>query len=132
SDARKQISTRAWGADGGTVDAKNDDELESLVVSEVENILAPSLRRVINATGVVLHTNLGRAPLARQAVARIVATASLYHNLEYDLARGERGKRDAHTSALVAEICGREAGIVVNNNPPPVSLFLHALPRGGQ
>jgi L-seryl-tRNA(Ser) seleniumtransferase len=130
SDARKQISTRAWGADGGTVDAKNDDELESLVVSEVENILAPSLRRVINATGVVLHTNLGRAPLARQAVARIVATAPLYNNLEYDLARGERGKRDAHTSGLLAELCGTEAAIVVNNNAAAVLLVLHALAKG--
>jgi len=130
SDARKQISTRAWGADGGTVDAKNDDELESLVVSEVENILAPSLRRVINATGVVLHTNLGRAPLARQAVARIVATAPLYNNLEYDLERGERGKRDAHTSRLLAELCGTEAAIVVNNNAAAVLLVLHALAKG--
>ena len=130
SDARKQISTRALGADGGTVDAKNDDELESLVVSEVENILAPSLRRVINATGVVLHTNLGRAPLARQAVARIVATAPLYNNLEYDLARGERGKRDAHTSRLLAELCGTEAAIVVNNNAAAVLLVLHALAKG--
>ena len=130
SDARKQISTRAWGADGGTVDAKNDDELESLVVSEVENILAPSLRRVINATGVVLHTNLGRAPLARQAVARIVATAPLYNNLEYDLERGERGKRDAHTSRLLAELCGTETAIVVNNNAAAVLLVLHALAKG--
>ena len=130
SDARKQISTRALGADGGTVDAKNDDDLESLVVSEVENILAPSLRRVINATGVVLHTNLGRAPLARQAVARIVATAPLYNNLEYDLARGERGKRDAHTSRLLAELCGTEAAIVVNNNAAAVLLVLHALAKG--
>ncbi len=130
SDARKQISTRALGADGGTVDAKNDDDLESLVVSEVENILAPSLRRVINATGVVLHTNLGRAPLARQAVARIVATAPLYNNLEYDLARGERGKRDAHTSRLLAELCGTETAIVVNNNAAAVLLVLHALAKG--
>src|SRR6202034_2394984 len=130
SDARKQISTRAWGADGGTVDAKNDDELESLVVSEVENILAPSLRRVINATGVVLHTNLGRAPLARQAVARIVATAPLYNNLEYDLERGERGKRDVHTSRLLAELCGTESAIVVNNNAAAVFLVLHALAKG--
>jgi L-seryl-tRNA(Ser) seleniumtransferase len=130
SDARKQISTRALGADGGTVDAKNDDDLESLVVSEVETILAPSLRRVINATGVVLHTNLGRAPLARQAVARIVATAPLYNNLEYDLARGERGKRDAHTSRLLAELCGTEAAIVVNNNAAAVLLVLHALAKG--
>ena len=130
SDARKQISTRALGADGGTVDAKNDDDLESLVVPEVENILAPSLRRVINATGVVLHTNLGRAPLARQAVARIVATAPLYNNLEYDLARGERGKRDAHTSRLLAELCGTEAAIAVNNNAAAVLLVLHALAKG--
>jgi L-seryl-tRNA(Ser) seleniumtransferase len=96
----------------------------------VENILAPSLRRVINATGVVLHTNLGRAPLARQAVARIVATAPLYNNLEYDLARGERGKRDAHTSRLLAELCGTEAAIVVNNNAAAVLLVLHALAKG--
>src|ERR1700678_4264230 len=132
SDARKQISTRALGADGGTVDAKNDDDLESLVVSEVENILAPSLRRVINATGVVLHTNLGRAPLARQAVARIVATAPLYNNLEYDLVRGERGKRDVHTSRLFAELCGTEAAIVVNNNAAAVFLVLHALAKGDE
>src|SRR5580693_713735 len=130
SDARKQISTRAWGADGAAVDSRRDDELESLVISEVENILAPSLRRVINATGVVLHTNLGRAPLARQAVARIVATASLYNNLEYDLARGERGKRDAHTSRLLAELCGTESAIVVNNNAAAVFLVLHALAKG--
>ena len=96
----------------------------------MENILAPSLRRVINATGVVLHTNLGRAPLARQAVARIVATAPLYNNLEYDLARGERGKRDAHTSRLLAELCGTESAIVVNNNAAAVFLVLHALAKG--
>jgi L-seryl-tRNA(Ser) seleniumtransferase len=130
SEARKQISTQASGSSGPAVDSRNDDELESLVISEVENILAPSLRRVINATGVVLHTNLGRAPLARQAVARIVATAPLYNNLEYDLARGERGKRDAHTSRLLAELCGTEAAIVVNNNAAAVFLVLHALAKG--
>src|SRR5271156_3040948 len=130
SEARKHISTQAFGSSSAAVDSKNDDELESLVISEVENILAPSLRRVINATGVVLHTNLGRAPLARQAVARIVATAPLYNNLEYDLARGERGKRDAHTSRLLAELCGTETAIVVNNNAAAVLLVLHALAKG--
>ena len=130
SEARKHISTQAFGSSSAAVDSKNDDELESLVISEVENILAPSLRRVINATGVVLHTNLGRAPLARQAVARIVATAPLYNNLEYDLARGERGKRDVHTSRLLAELCGTEAAIVVNNNAAAVLLVLHALAKG--
>jgi len=130
SGARKQISTQALSSSSLVADPKTDDELESLVISEVENILAPSLRRVINATGVVLHTNLGRAPLARQAVARIVATASLYNNLEYDLARGERGKRDVHTSRLLAELCGTESAIVVNNNAAAVFLVLHALSRG--
>lgn len=107
-------------------------DLESRVVSEVEHILAPSLRRLINATGVVLHTNLGRAPLARQAVARIVATATQYSNLEYNLARGDRGKRDAHTSRLIAELCGTDAAIVVNNNAAAVFLVLHALAKGDE
>src|SRR5271156_5244498 len=132
SEARKQISTQASGSSGPAVDSRNADELESLVISEVENILAPSLRRVINATGVVLHTNLGRAPLARQAVARIVATATQYTNLEYDLSRGERGKRDVHTSQLLQKLTGAEAAIVVNNNAAAVFLVLAALARGGE
>jgi L-seryl-tRNA(Ser) seleniumtransferase len=107
-------------------------ELESRVISAVESILAPSLRRLINATGVVLHTNLGRAPLARQAVARMVATATQYNNLEYDLPGGERGKRDVHTSGLLAELCGTESAIVVNNNAAAVFLVLHALAKGDE
>jgi L-seryl-tRNA(Ser) seleniumtransferase len=113
-------------------DSAREGDFESRVMSEVEHSLAPSLRRVINATGVVLHTNLGRAPLARQAIARIVATATQYSNLEYDLSRGERGKRDAHTSRLTAELCGTEAAIVVNNNAAAVLLVLHALAKGDE
>jgi L-seryl-tRNA(Ser) seleniumtransferase len=107
-------------------------DFESRVVSEVENLLAPSLRRVINATGVILHTNFGRAPLARQAVARIVATATKYSNLEYDLSGGVRGKRDVHVAKLIAELCGTEAAIVVNNNAAAVFLVLHALAKGDE
>jgi L-seryl-tRNA(Ser) seleniumtransferase len=130
SEARRQITTQGSNSVASTVDSKIEDDLESRVIAEVDSILAPSLRRVINATGVVLHTNLGRAPLARQAVARIVATATQYNNLEYDLARGERGKRDVHTSRLVAELCGTEVAIVVNNNAAAVFLVLHALAKG--
>jgi L-seryl-tRNA(Ser) seleniumtransferase len=130
SEARQQITKRASDPSAVPAGSTNEDDLESRVISEVENILAPSLRRLINATGVVLHTNLGRAPLARQAVARIVATATQYNNLEYDLALGERGKRDVHTSRLVAELCGTEAAIVVNNNAAAVFLVLHALAKG--
>src|SRR6202046_4403952 len=129
AEARLELTTPSAPAPE-MIDSGRQWDFESRVVSEVDRALAPSLRRVINATGVVLHTNLGRAPLARQAVARIVATASLYNNLEYDLARGERGKRDVHTSRLLAELCGTEAAIVVNNNAAAVFLVLHALAKG--
>jgi L-seryl-tRNA(Ser) seleniumtransferase len=132
SQARQQITTQIPAASVGTMGPESEVDLESRVVSEVENILAPSFRRVINATGVVLHTNLGRAPLARQAVARIVATATQYNNLEYDLPRGERGRRDVHTSRLLAELCGAESAIVVNNNAAAVFLVLHALAKGDE
>jgi L-seryl-tRNA(Ser) seleniumtransferase len=128
ADARSELTTRDV-ATPAMPDRTHEWDFEAFVVSEVEHILAPSLRRVINATGVVLHTNLGRAPLARQAVARIVATATQYSNLEYDLSLGERGKRDVHTSRLIAELCGTEAAVVVNNNAAAVFLVLHALAK---
>jgi L-seryl-tRNA(Ser) seleniumtransferase len=131
AEARLEMTTRV-ASQPPAPDPAHEWDFESRIVSEVENILAPSLRRVINATGVVLHTNLGRAPLPRQAVARIVATATQYSNLEYDLSRGERGKRDVHTSRLIAELCGTEAAVVVNNNAAAVFLVLHALAKGDE
>jgi L-seryl-tRNA(Ser) seleniumtransferase len=107
-------------------------QFEARVVADVEATLAPSLRRVINATGVVLHTNLGRAPLSRAALAQINATAATYSNLEYDVARGERGKRDIHTGRLLAELVGAESAIVVNNNAAAVFLVLNALAKGAE
>jgi L-seryl-tRNA(Ser) seleniumtransferase len=104
--------------------------LDAAVTAEVEVMLAPSLRRVINATGVVLHTNLGRAPLSAEAAAQIAETARHYSNLEYDIERGERGKRDVHTSGLLAELVGAEAAIVVNNNAAAVFLVLNTLAKG--
>jgi L-seryl-tRNA(Ser) seleniumtransferase len=131
AQARLEMTSRLAAAPA-LHDSAPEQDFESGVISEVEHSLAPSLRRVINATGVVLHTNLGRAPLARQAIARIVATATQYSNLEYDLSRGERGKRDAHTSRLIAGLCGTEAAIVVNNNAAAVFLVLHALAKGDE
>src|SRR3954454_18245079 len=84
----------------------------------------PSLRRVVNATGVVLHTNLGRAPLAPAAVARVSEVAAGYSNLEYDLASGARGSRGAHVEDLLRELSGAEAAIAVNNNAAAVMLAL--------
>ena len=95
-----------------------------------------SLRPVINATGVILHTNLGRAPLSRAALERVTEIAQGYCNLEFDLATGERGKRDGHVDHLFAGIfgdIGREvATIVVNNNAAAVLLTLNALAEGGE
>jgi len=108
------------------------EHLESRVVAEVETMLAPSLRRAINATGVILHTNLGRAPLSSAAIARIAATAGGYSNLEYDLESGRRGKRDVHTARLLAEIAGAESAIVVNNNAAAVFLVLNTLAKGDE
>jgi L-seryl-tRNA(Ser) seleniumtransferase len=107
-------------------------QLESRVIAEVERILTPSLRRVINATGVVLHTNLGRAPLSSAAAAQIAETATHYSNLEYDIPRGERGKRDVHTTSLLARLVGAEAAIVVNNNAAAVFLVLNTLAKGAE
>ena len=107
-------------------------ELVATVVAKVDAAVAPSLRRVINATGVVLHTNLGRAPLSNAAIAQIAATAAGYSNLEYDVARGERGKRDIHTASLLAEMVGAEAAIVVNNNAAAVFLVLNTLAKAAE
>jgi L-seryl-tRNA(Ser) seleniumtransferase len=89
-----------------------------------------SLRRVINATGVIIHTNLGRSPLAAAAQAQLLETASYYSNLEYDLARGERGSRHDHLEGLLREITGAEAALVLNNNAGAVLLALKALAEG--
>ncbi|MGA3201257.1 MAG: L-seryl-tRNA(Sec) selenium transferase, partial [Bryobacteraceae bacterium] len=95
-------------------------DIEEQVRRNIEELRRPSLRRVINATGVVLHTNLGRAP-----------GADGYSNLEYDLEQGRRGKRDVHTSPLIERLTGKP-GIVVNNNAAAVLLALSELASGGE
>ena len=91
---------------------------------------SPTLIPVINATGVIIHTNLGRAPLSHAARQAILDVALGYSNLEYDLAQGQRGSRYAHAAALLAELTGAEAGLVVNNNAAAVTLILAALCAG--
>ena len=101
-------------------------------LAELEAALAPRLRRVLNATGVVVHTNLGRAPLASEALARVVDTASGYSNLEYDLDAGTRGSRQDHVASLLRELTGAGGALVVNNNAGAVLLALAALAEGRQ
>jgi L-seryl-tRNA(Ser) seleniumtransferase len=89
-----------------------------------------SLRPVINATGVIIHTNLGRAPLPDAAVRRVTEVATGYCNLEYDLARGGRGSRSVHAESLLTALTGAEAAVVVNNNAAATLLMLAALAHG--
>jgi len=127
ADVRAQLKSEPERADILEIEA-----IESRIVAGVEAALAPSLRRVINATGVILHTNLGRAPLSADAAARIAETATRYSNLEYDIESGERGKRDVHTARLLAPLVGAEAAIVVNNNAAAVFLALNTLAKGAE
>jgi L-seryl-tRNA(Ser) seleniumtransferase len=124
ADARAEILSGA-----ATV---GDGDWAGRVRERVEAAVTPSLRRVINATGVVLHTNLGRAPLAEEAARAVAETATRYLNLEYDVRAGKRGRRDVHTSAALAELAGAEAAIVVNNNAAAIFLVLRALAKGDE
>jgi len=117
--AREEI--QAGAAPGALVDA---------VLAQLAGTRAPSLRRVLNATGVLVHTNLGRAPLAEAALARVLEVGRGYSNLEYDLERGERGSRQDHLAPLLRRLTGAEAALVVNNNAAAVLLALAALAEG--
>ena len=107
------------------------EEAEQHVLTQLDALASPSLRPVINATGVVLHTNLGRAPLSDQAVAAISQTARGFSNLEYDLSTGKRGKRDVHAGGLLEKLLGAPA-IVVNNNAAAIFLVLNEVAGGGE
>jgi L-seryl-tRNA(Ser) seleniumtransferase len=93
----------------------------------VERMMKPGIIPVINATGVILHTNLGRAPLSASAVAAMQAVAIAYSTLEYNLDKGERGKRSVHVESLLTRLTGAQAALVVNNNAAAVMLVLTAL-----
>jgi L-seryl-tRNA(Ser) seleniumtransferase len=114
------------------------DGLASAIESQLRHSLDPSLRPVINATGVILHTNLGRAPLAQQAIEHIHETAGRYSNLEFNLEAGERGKRDVHVERLFRKLLADEgharpaSTIVVNNNAAAVLLALNTMAEGGE
>jgi L-seryl-tRNA(Ser) seleniumtransferase len=117
--AREEIRA---GADPGDLAARLHAELAA--------VRAPSLRRVLNATGVIVHTNLGRAPLAAEALAQVVEASRGYSNLELDLSSGARGSRQDHVAALLRRLTGAEAALVVNNNAAALLLALGALAEG--
>jgi L-seryl-tRNA(Ser) seleniumtransferase len=106
------------------------EPLVDAVLEELGRARRPSLRRVLNATGVLVHTNLGRAPLAAAALERVAEVGSGYSNLEYDVESGERGSRQDHLASLFQRLTGAEAALVVNNNAGAVLLGLAALAEG--
>lgn len=109
--------------------APNEDDLFQQISGHLHLWTTPSLQPVINASGVVLHTNLGRAPLSQAAMLAAQAVASGYSNLEYDLEKGKRGSRLIHAEAILQHLTGAEAALVVNNNAAAVLLVLTALAR---
>ncbi len=128
---------------GGRMDDKSLDlaldGLTAAVERQLRQMLSYSLRPLINATGVILHTNLGRAPLAGAAFGHIRSTASVYSNLEYDFSTGERGKREIHVDRLFQKLLSEDhaaiadpSTIVVNNNAAAVLLALNSLAEGGE
>ena len=127
--ATQQAIGRARTAvlDGG--EAPDDDAIAADVAALVETICGESLRPVVNATGVVLHTNLGRAPLGRAVVDDIVEVASGYSNLEFDLEAGRRGNRHIHAREILKFLTAAEDALVVNNNAAAIILLLSTLAR---
>ena len=135
---REQISNERLDASGVELAVSG---IPAAVERELQRTFAPSLRPVINATGVILHTNLGRAPLSHAAIARIAETAATYSNLEFDIDSGTRGKRDTHVQKLFSRLLNLDSGgetsvhthtIVVNNCAAAVMLALNTLAEGGE
>ncbi|HEY8952419.1 MAG TPA: L-seryl-tRNA(Sec) selenium transferase, partial [Candidatus Dormibacteraeota bacterium] len=121
---RDQVATERSGT------AATDVERLDQVEASLRKTMAPALRRVINASGVILHTNLGRAPLSRAAVDAVAAAAAGYTNLELDLETGRRGERAALVAGLLTALFDCKAALVVNNNAAAVLLALTALCKG--
>jgi len=126
---RQAILRSASEQEAGTVEMVQE-HLLAAVEEELAAATRPSLRPVINATGVVLHTNLGRAPLCAEALRNIADIASRYSNLELDIMTGERGSRYEHVEEILRQVSGAESALVVNNNAGAVLLALNSLAEG--
>jgi L-seryl-tRNA(Ser) seleniumtransferase len=112
------------------IKSPDDSELLARVKNAVKRAMSPSLKRTVNATGIVVHTNLGRSLLTQEVVENLVTIGTRYSNLEFDLSKGKRGSRYSHVEALICEITGAEAAMVVNNNAGAVLLSLETIASG--
>jgi len=127
--AREALAAAREAIIGGKA-APDEGQIIENVLALAAAVLRPSLRPVINATGVVIHTNLGRAPLSDEAIEAMAAVSRGYSNLEFDLEAGERGSRYSHVEPALTRLTGAEAGIAVNNNASALLLALSALCEG--
>lgn len=114
----------------GNITEYTIEEVQGKILKLIKEKNTSHLKRVINATGTVLHTNLGRAVLAKPAIEAVINASVSYNNLEFDLDKGERGSRYSHVEELLCKITGAEAAVVVNNNAAAVMLALSTLSRG--
>lgn len=129
SAIREAIDLRRQEILAGTIADVSPENMARNIEAMIERLADFSLKPVINATGIVLHTNLGRSVLSKKALENIIRVAGSYSNLEYDLAAGKRGQRFSHITRLLREITGAEGGIAVNNNAAAVLLCLNALAK---
>ena len=132
---RQKLAAAAEAAGAGAPDVPSTPEeaaalIEARVGGRLTRAFLPTLRPVINATGVVIHTNLGRAPLCAAATDQVAEVGRRYSTLEYDLAAGGRGHRDHHAASLLCRLTGAESAVVVNNNAAATMLVLAALAGG--
>ena len=132
-----RIETEALRAFIGNCDSEEKAKaqiagLVEQILLRAEKMLAPNMKKIVNATGTILHTNLGRAPISKKHMEHIAEIATGYSNLEYNLEAGKRGERYAHFEELLCKITGAEAAMAVNNNAAAVMLILSSLGKGGE
>jgi len=130
---RAELDTLRQGILAGNVHTlPQQEELCQLICRNAQRSALPSFRKVINGTGIILHTNLGRACLSEKAARAVYEASRAYSNLEYDLETGKRGTRYSHVENILCRLTGAESALVVNNNAAAVLLVLSALTQGGQ
>jgi len=128
--ARRAVKLLKEKIQKGALKEITEETLKEILIASFKAYEKPHLKRVINATGVIVHTNLGRAPLAEKAISHLVEIARYYSNLEYDLLEGKRGSRYVHVEEILKELTGAEAALVVNNNASAVLISLNTLAQG--
>ena len=130
--AKEQINQLRENILNNTVTEINEEQLIKNVLTQYENLVQPSLQKVINATGVIVHTNLGRSLINEATFEKIKTLATSYNNLEYNLQEGKRGERYAHISKVICELLGCEDVLIVNNNASAVFLILNTFAKKKQ